>query len=63
MDDVQRHLALAIELRSQREPAQREQRCVMCAAACSRSDFRDELSWREYAISALCQKCQDRMFD
>ena len=25
-------------------------------------EFRDALSHREYTISGLCQKCQDRMF-
>ncbi len=26
------------------------------------SDFRDELSRREFLISGLCQKCQDKTF-
>lgn len=25
-------------------------------------EFRDELSRREYSISGLCQKCQDKIF-
>ena len=35
------------------------------ACACGRmapSDFRDEISWREYRLSGLCQSCQDRVF-
>jgi len=27
-----------------------------------REDFRNEISWREYHISGLCQKCQDGVF-
>ncbi len=35
-----------------------------CCARCSkpvgrRYSFRDDISWREYGISALCQRCQD----
>lgn len=26
------------------------------------TEFRDELSKREYSISGLCQKCQDKFF-
>lgn len=26
------------------------------------ADFRDDLSIKEYSISGLCQKCQDRVF-
>lgn len=34
--------------------------CVVCGG--SASVFRDELSRREYEISGLCQKCQDKVF-
>jgi hypothetical protein len=34
--------------------------CVWCKK--DASQFRDELSKREYAISGLCQKCQDSVF-
>lgn len=34
--------------------------CVSCGG---RADtFRDEISRREYKISSLCQKCQDKVF-
>ena len=43
-----------------------ESRCVPppfgCGKPVSQEDFRDELSRREYAISGLCQTCQDSVF-
>jgi len=35
--------------------------CVACKEPAE--DFRDELSRTEYAISALCQTCQDKFFE
>ena len=37
-----------------------ESTCVSCGE--DKGDFKDEVSVREYAISALCQKCQDKTF-
>jgi len=39
-------------------------RCVRLPVGCEgpATEFRDELSKREYRISGLCQKCQDRIF-
>ena len=34
--------------------------CVKCGEAAT--DFRDELSRKEYGISGLCQRCQDGIF-
>lgn len=34
--------------------------CVCCGK--SATEFRDEISKREYRISSLCQKCQDEVF-
>ena len=34
--------------------------CVCCGKAAT--EFRDEISKREYQISSLCQKCQDEVF-
>jgi hypothetical protein len=34
--------------------------CVDCGNPAK--DFRDKISEREYTISGLCQKCQDRVF-
>jgi len=28
-----------------------------------RGEFKDDLSWKEYLISGLCQSCQDKMFE
>lgn len=42
-----------------------QNRCVPAPIGCGGPavEFRDELSRREYAISGLCQKCQDAFFD
>lgn len=39
-------------------------RCVMPPIGCGQpiTTFKDSLSQREYAISALCQTCQDKVF-
>ena len=34
--------------------------CVICGKQAVR--FKDELSRREYAISGMCQECQDKTF-
>lgn len=34
--------------------------CMLCNQ--DAVEFRDELSRREYAISGMCQKCQDKVF-
>jgi hypothetical protein len=34
--------------------------CVVCGE--SAKDFKDALSEKEYAISGMCQKCQDSVF-
>ncbi len=40
------------------------ERIRTCSCCWCRADsFRDELSEREYHISGLCQKCQDKIFD
>lgn len=38
--------------------------CVTCGSkqVNPETDFRDELSVREYGISHMCQKCQDKVF-
>lgn len=37
--------------------------CVICCSPkVKREDFRDELSWKEFGISKMCQKCQDKVF-
>ena len=38
-------------------------RCTECNKSIkSTDDFRDELSIKEFAISGMCQRCQDRTF-
>lgn len=36
-------------------------RCTWCGEPVG--EFRDALSRKEYGISGLCQKCQDKVFD
>jgi len=37
--------------------------CVVCGSAVEGPhNFRDELSWKEWQISFLCQACQDETF-
>ena len=35
--------------------------CMMCRGPAT--EFKDELSIKEFTISGLCQKCQDSVFD
>lgn len=36
--------------------------CPFCAKEILDEDFKDELSRKEYAISGLCQACQDNFY-
>ena len=36
--------------------------CPFCHKAIKADEFRDEISKREFQISALCQACQDKTF-
>jgi len=38
--------------------------CIVCGSKkVSRKDFADHLSWKEFQISLMCQKCQDDIFN
>jgi len=38
-------------------------KCPFCGSKkTERKDFRDELSWKEFNISGLCQNCMDIIF-
>jgi hypothetical protein len=38
--------------------------CVFCnSTAVKMTDFVDKLSMKEFAISGMCQKCQDEFFN
>lgn len=39
-----------------------KRRCPICGQKINLNEFRDTLSLKEYSISGLCQKCQDRIF-
>lgn len=43
-----------------RETTIKADKCMYCGQPAT--EFKDELSKREYAISGLCQKCQDSVF-
>jgi len=36
--------------------------CPTCGEKINMRDFRDALSKKEYKISGMCQKCQDKIF-
>lgn len=37
--------------------------CPLCNNKIYLDEFKDTLSEKEYRISGLCQKCQDKMFE
>lgn len=45
-----------------RQDAQRTAKCVFDPRH-DASEFKDELSRKEYRISGMCQACQDGLFD
>ena len=36
--------------------------CPICKSSISLDSFKDVLSIQDYAITGLCQKCQDRIY-
>lgn len=43
----------------------KEEKCPWCKAEMknlTENDFSDAISWKEFGISGLCQKCQDDFF-
>ena len=36
--------------------------CPWCTKPINMDDFKDDLSRKEFEISGICQKCQDRFF-
>ena len=58
MDDFREQMARSLFGRSRRDEA-----CVACgSAAVKATDFRDDLSRREFQLSRMCQACQDLVF-
>ena len=53
--------ALSSELGNPRSEAFANKTCVICGGPAT--EFRDNVSEREYKISGACQHCQDTMFD
>ena len=51
------------ELHGFRDNAKAEKVCALCQKVVNpETDFKDEISKREYAITATCQTCQDEIF-
>lgn len=40
----------------------KKNRCAICGKQVRYSDFKDQLSIKEYSISGMCQSCQDKAF-
>jgi hypothetical protein len=40
----------------------RANRCITCNLPIIETDFTDDLSKKEYSVSGMCQKCQDKTF-
>lgn len=40
-----------------------EGKCVCHGYTVTRAQFRDEVSWKEFGISHLCQQTQDEVFE
>lgn len=38
-------------------------KCPFCSKEVTKEEFRDELSFREFKISGMCQSCQDDFFN
>jgi len=56
------HGEVAEMFRKKRVRAWMEHKCVDCGKEVPEDSFHDALSEKEYTLSALCQKCQDRIF-
>ena len=41
----------------------RNGKCPFCGNEINQEEFKDELSRKEFAISGLCQSCQDSFFE
>jgi hypothetical protein len=39
-----------------------EGKCPLCETTIDQTEFKDELSKREFKNSGICQKCQDKTF-
>lgn len=59
LENALENLGMAVFGRS-RELARAGNQCIKCGGLAT--DFRDEVSRREYNITHFCQKCQDEIF-
>jgi hypothetical protein len=40
----------------------KQNRCPFCGKFVEEEEFRDKLSLKDFKISGLCQKCQDKVY-
>ena len=40
----------------------KDRKCPTCGAEMKNPKFKDQLSWKEFLISGMCQKCQNEIF-
>jgi hypothetical protein len=40
----------------------KDKKCPLCSEVINEDNFKDILSQKEYLISGICQKCQDKVF-
>jgi hypothetical protein len=58
MEEALDHVSKKVFGRSRKDPA-----CVVCGSdKIKPTDFKDDLSRKEFTISRMCQKCQDSVF-
>jgi len=63
MKDVAKQNLKSFGFNREIERAEKGQ-CPFCGSTkIERKDFDDELSWEEFKISALCQKCMNDVFN
>lgn len=41
----------------------KNKQCPCCSSNINLEEFRDTLSFKEFTISGMCQKCQDKTFN
>jgi len=60
--DIEAFLSLLIDSPLTREETISQGICAGCGHDVLDTSFRDPLSFKEFTISGLCQKCQDEVF-
>lgn len=61
-EDKAESLEQLFEIMFGRSTAIESGKCVSCGKEVTRESLRNEISFKEYTISGLCQECQDEVF-